>query len=257
MRIRPRLCLVIPALLFAASAVAEPVSRRIHVDAIDYRVVDLDLAQDRLELHWQDGDGHPFAGIDRLKSWGEAQHRELLFAANAGIYDREFRPLGLYVEDGVTLRPLNTTRASASRGNFAMQPNGVFHVDRAGRAAVTTTQQWQQHPPSVLLATQSGPMLVIDGAINPSFDADSDSLKWRSGVCAITPQHVAFAISEAPVSFHAFARIFRDELGCRDALYLDGTLSRLYVKGQGYFGAPEMMVKPYVGMFAVYADGDG
>jgi outer membrane receptor protein involved in Fe transport len=68
-------------------------------------------------------------------------------------------------------------------------------------------------------------MLVIDGAINPAFDAGSVSLKWRSGVCAPEPGRVAFLVSEAPVSFHAFARAFRDGVGCRDALFLDGTLS--------------------------------
>jgi uncharacterized protein YigE (DUF2233 family) len=72
-------------------------------------------------------------------------------------------------------------------------------------------------------------------------------------VCARKPGLVEFAVSEAPVTFHAFARLFRDVLGCRDALYLDGTLSRIYTKDAGSFGAPEFMVKPYVGMFAVFA----
>jgi uncharacterized protein YigE (DUF2233 family) len=96
-------------------------------------------------------------------------------------------------------------------------------------------------------------MLVVDGEINHAFDAQSGSLKWRSGVCAATPSHVVFAVSEAPVSFHAFARLFRDTLGCRDALYLDGTLSRLWTRNEGYAGAAAMMVKPYAGMFAVFA----
>jgi uncharacterized protein YigE (DUF2233 family) len=30
------------------------------------------------------------------------------------------------------------------------------------------------------------------------------------------------------VNFHDFARLFRDELGTPDALYLDGSVSRLY-----------------------------
>jgi uncharacterized protein YigE (DUF2233 family) len=37
-----------------------------------------------------------------------------------------------------------------------------------------------------------------------------------------------FAISERPVTFGAFARLFRDDLGCRNALFLDGTVSSLY-----------------------------
>ena len=40
-----------------------------------------------------------------------------------------------------------------------------------------------------------------------------------------------FAISNDAVNFHAFARLFRDELGLRDALYFDGNISRLYAPG--------------------------
>lgn len=227
-------------------------SRALQFDAADYRVVELDLKRDALEARWRDGDGNAFASIDALKRWGEGQGRTLLFATNAGIYDRQFRPLGLYIEDGRTLRPLNTAQGNARSGNFSLQPNGVFSIDRHGRAAVTATGDWNGRGIDARLATQSGPMLVVDGRINPSFVEDSDSLKWRSGVCARTPDEVVFAVSQAPVTFHAFARLFRDGIGCRDALYLDGTLSRIYTEADGYAGAPAMMVKPYAGMLAVF-----
>jgi uncharacterized protein YigE (DUF2233 family) len=96
-------------------------------------------------------------------------------------------------------------------------------------------------------------MLVIDGEVNPAFVESSDSRKWRSGVCAQVPDRVVFAVSRTPVTFHAFARLFRDNLGCREALYLDGTLSQIYTSTDGYDGAPDMMVKPYAGMLAVFA----
>ena len=245
--------LVLIALLGSAGACAEPRTRTLQLDAFAFGVVDIDLASNRLELHWKDDVGQALAGIDGLREWGAGSGRVLLFGANAGIYDREFRPLGLHVEENIALRPLNTTRAGSGHGNFAMQPNGVFYVDRDGRAGVMTTEHWRERGVRARIASQSGPMLVVDGAINPAFDAQSDSLKWRSGVCATTPAHVVFAVSEAPVSFHTFARLFRDRLGCRDALYLDGTLSRLWTRGDGYSGAAAMMVKPYAGMFAVFA----
>lgn len=243
-------CLALLGAWTTAAAALE--SRRLHVGEADYRVVELDLARDTLESHWREADGDPLASIDGLRRWGEAQGRELLFATNAGIYDREFRPLGLYIEGGVTLRPLNTSRGAPGSGNFAIQPNGVFYVDTAGRAGVVKTTDWRERAITARLATQSGPMLVVDGAVNPNFDEQSDSLKWRSGVCAKTPQRVIFAVSEGPVSFHAFARLFQGELGCRDALYLDGTLSRIYTKGEGYAGAPAFMIKPYAAMLAVF-----
>ena len=79
-------------------------------------------------------------------------------------------------------------------------------------------------------------------------------MKWRSGVCAPTPDRVEFVVSLTPVSFHAFASLFRDQLQCRNALYLDGSLSRIWTAADGYSGAPAFMVRPYVGMFALFAD---
>lgn len=253
----PRLFLLLAVLVAVAACARDSgaiESRQLRFDEVPFRVVDIDLASTRLDLRWRDPDGHALGSIERLREWGGTHGRTLLFSTNAGIYDREFRPLGLFVEDGRTLRPLNTVKVEGSLGNFAIPPNGVFYVDRRNRAGVVPTEQWRKRAIDARLATQSGPMLVIDGAVNPKFDAQSDSLKWRSGVCAKTPGHVVFAVSEAPVSFHVFARLFRDRIGCRDALYLDGTLSRIYTLDDGYSGAPAMMVKPYVGMFAVFGN---
>ena len=228
-------------------------SRSLTLAGQGYRLVELDLAHDALELRWRDREGHAINSIEGLREWGARHGRTLEFATNAGIYDRALRPLGLHVEEGQTLRALNTTPGAARAGNFSLQPNGVFFVDRAGRAGVVTTERWHAHPVDARLASQSGPMLVIDGAINPAFDAGSTSLKWRSGVCAPEPGRVVFLVSDVPVSFHAFARAFRDGVGCRDALFLDGTLSRIWTPAEGYAGAPPVMVKPYAGMFAVFA----
>lgn len=218
-----------------------------------YRVVHLDLRREPLRLHWRDPrSGQPFGSIEALRQWGAARGQRLLFAANAGIYDRQFTPLGLYVEDGRTLVPLNRAHGNPASGNFSLLPNGVFAVYPDGHAAVRTSSDFKADGKPARWATQSGPMLLIDGQLNPQFVDDSASLKWRSGVCARTPTEVIFAVSEAPVNFHAFGRLFRDKLGCRDALYLDGSISQLYVDGE-YAGAPAFMVKPYAGIFAVFA----
>ena len=252
MRISVPACVASLALASFAPAADALEARQVrHADAT-YRVVDVDLVHDRLELRWKDPAGKPFSSIESLRAFGQAEGRSLLFATNAGIYDREFRPLGLHVEDGNALRPLNSARGNASRGNFAIQPNGVFHVDRDGKAGVVPTSQWRALGIDARIATQSGPMLVVAGKINPNFDEASDSLKLRSGVCALTPQAVVFAVSEVPVSFHAFARLFRDGIGCRDALYLDGTLSRVWTRADGYAGASPIVAKPYAGMLAVF-----
>ncbi|MBD8873072.1 phosphodiester glycosidase family protein [Rhodanobacter sp. DHB23] len=230
-----------------------PVSRELVFGGQNYRVVTLDLKRDPLSLHWRDPDsGDAYGDIETLQQWGESRGQQLLFAANAGIYDRQNAPLGLYVEDGKTLVPLNMAHGNPASGNFSLLPNGVFAIYPDGHAAVRTSAGFKADHKPVRWATQSGPMLVIDGRINPSFVDDSGSLKWRSGVCAKSPTEVVFAVSEVPVNFHGFAQLFRDRLGCRDALYLDGSISQIFVEGEGYAGAPAFLVKPYAGIFAVF-----
>jgi uncharacterized protein YigE (DUF2233 family) len=228
-------------------------SRLVHDGDVDFRVVTLDLGSDALDLYWLDANGVAYGSIEALRQGAESGGKALAFATNAGIYDREYRPLGLTIADGRTLRPLNTTKPRGGSGNFAMQPNGVFYLDREGHAGIARTDAWRSLAIDARLATQSGPMLVVDGEINPAFVEGSDSRKWRSGVCAPAPDKAVFAVSVAPVTFHAFARLFRDTLGCRDALFLDGTLSQIYTASDGFSGAPDMMVKPYAGMLAVFA----
>ena len=247
--------LAVLALLAGCSARAQSVDAdELAYEGQNYRLVRVDLHRHALSLHWRDpGSGQPFGSIDALRQWGAAHGRRLLFAANAGIYDKQFAPLGLHVENGKTLVPLNLAHGNPASGNFSLLPNGVFAIYPDGHAAVRTSADFKADSRDVQWATQSGPMLLIDGKLNTHFVDDSASLKWRSGVCAKTPHQVVFAVSETPVNFHAFARLFRDKLGCRDALYLDGSISQLYVDGDGYAGAPAFMVKPYAGIFAVFA----
>ncbi|MEO9079965.1 MAG: phosphodiester glycosidase family protein [Rhodanobacter sp.] len=229
-------------------------STQVAFEGQNYRIVHLDLQHEQLGLYWRDPQNdQPFGSIESLRQWGEAHGRRLLFAANAGIYDRKSAPLGLYVEDGKTVVPLNLAHGNPAAGNFSLLPNGVFAIYPDGRAAVRTSAAFKTDARQARIATQSGPMLLIDGKLNPQFVDDSTSLKWRSGVCAKTPTEVVFAVSEAPVNFHTFGRLFRDKLACRDALYLDGSISQLYVDGEGYSGAPALMVKPYAGIFAVFS----
>jgi uncharacterized protein YigE (DUF2233 family) len=254
---RPLSWLAALSLLAAASGCARQAqavdSDDVVFESQTFRVVTVDLQREPLSLHWKDPEsGQPYGTIETLRQWGMAHDRRLLFAANAGIYDRQYAPLGMYVENGRTLVPLNLVRGNPAAGNFSLPPNGVFAIYPDGQAAVRTSTDFKADAKPAQWATQSGPMLLVDGQINERFVDDSTSLKWRSGVCAKTPHKVVFAVSESPVNFHTFARLFRDQLGCRDALYLDGTISQFYVDGSGYAGAPTFMVKPYAGIFAVF-----
>jgi uncharacterized protein YigE (DUF2233 family) len=228
-------------------------SRDLVFDSQSYFAVTVDTRREDIELYWRNPEtDQPFSTIDALRTWTSGKGRPLSFATNAGIYDREFKPLGLYVENGKALVPLNLIHGNPRSGNFSLLPNGVFAVYDDGSADVHTSEGFRNAGRKPRWATQSGPMLVIDGEINPQFDNGSDSMKWRSGVCAKTPHEVVFVVSRAPVNFHSFARLFRDEIGCSNALFLDGTISQAFTPDDGYAGAPAFMTKPYAGMIAVF-----
>ena len=190
-----------------------------------YTVVDIDLDQARIDLYGQRPPGPKT--LDAVRAAELAEGRELVVAMNGGMYHPNHRPVGLHVERGEERAPLVR---GASAGNFGMLPNAVFVVDDIG-AAVVDTEDWQRGPDGVWLATQSGPALVLDGQLHPKFLPDSTSLNLRNGVGVPDPRHVVFAISETGVRFHDFATLFRDALGCPNALYLDGAVSSLHAPG--------------------------
>jgi uncharacterized protein YigE (DUF2233 family) len=187
-----------------------------------YVVCTLDLRRYRLRTFLRAADGEIYGGFSRLVQSPEG--RDLVFAMNAGMYDKEGLPVGLYIEGGRVLKGANTANGG---GNFNLKPNGVFYA-RDDSAAVLETGRYLALRPRAELATQSGPMLVIDGRVHPKFAADGSSRKLRNGVGVRDGHIVIFAISDQPVSFGEFARLFKDELGCPNALFLDGSVSSLY-----------------------------
>lgn len=190
-----------------------------------YTVCEVDLVREKLQLFLRDEGGAVFTRFKPLRRYLEAKGEQLEFAMNAGMYHPDGAPVGLYVAEGKQAAPLNT--APAGKVNFLLKPNGVFYVDAKG-AGILDTERYARAGVQAQLATQSGPMLVIGGQLHPKFLPDSDSLRVRNGVGIVSPQRVAFAISDSSVNFYEFAVFFRDHLRCRDALFLDGSISSLY-----------------------------
>lgn len=182
-------------------------------------------------------DGQPmrdFAGLE--KRLGE-RFPSLAFAMNAGMFDPKGAAIGYYVEDGAEQVPLNRRQGP---GNFHLLPNGVFWGDAAGWHADSTDNFAAMKPDHVRFATQSGPMLLIRGKLHPQISDNGTSLQIRNGVGVSLDGTAWFAISDEPVSFGRFARLFRDKLAAPDALYFDGAVSRLFdpVAGRRDGGAP-------------------
>ena len=200
----------------------------------NYLVYRIDPQKDQLRLFWQDPQGNRFGSFRRLQDYLATQSRQLVFAMNAGIFSTEYAPLGLHIDDGRILRPLNSAKGW---GNFFLKPNGVFFIANK-KAAVVDTVTYAKLKVKPDIATQSGPLLVSKGKLHPKFFPDSLSLYIRNGVGVTQDNQVVFAISLVPINLYEFATLFRDTLGCPNALYLDGSLSAIYAPtlGQEFLG---------------------
>lgn len=190
-----------------------------------YTVCTFNAARDDIRLFLTDEDGAQYLQFETLAEDLSADGQTLVFAMNGGMYHEDRRPVGF-------LRDANGDSASVNTndgpGNFHMKPNGVFWLD-GNRAGVTESQAYLDEGIDPDFATQSGPMLVIDGDIHPSLNPDGTSRKRRNGVgVARNGETVFFVISDVPVTFHDFATLFKDKLRAPNALFLDGQVSRIY-----------------------------
>ncbi len=185
--------------------------------------------RDEIVLVWADGKGGALRSFEALESSGIADATRVRFAMNAGMFDTSGAPIGLFVANGREGHALNT---QTGRGNFHIQPNGVFFVDAERRPHVVTTADYAPAKLQPVWATQSGPMLVIGAQLNAQFSQDGRSRYLRNGV-GVHDGVAYFVISEEPVSFGKFARFFRDALKCENALYLDGAVSSLWEPSSG------------------------
>ncbi len=205
-----------------------------HASAVDFKTVEfggnrftvcsVNVRNEHIQLFHRDETEQPFKRFNRLASWLKLRGRQLTFAMNAGMYHGDFSAVGLYVSSGKQAVPLN---AADGDGNFFLKPNGIFAITEMG-ARVIGSSEYPTLGQRVILATQSGPLLVKGGKLHPAFNVNSKSKLFRNGVGVPSPEIALFVISEVPVNFYEFAALFRDKLRCQDALFLDGTISSLY-----------------------------
>lgn len=241
-----RWALILLGALWTAPAVGAVECSDIAYEGNRYTLCEVNAAQEQLQLFLRDDKEQIFGHFSNIEKSLATTGKELIFATNAGMYHANRDPVGLYIEDGKQEMRLIP---NAGPGNFGLLPNGVFCL-RPGRADVFETLAFRDSATNCTSASQSGPMLVIDGALHPRFLPDSTSYYIRNGVgTSKDGSRVVFAISRNAVTFYQFGSLFRDYLKLPNALYFDGNISRLHAPQIGRSDAGFMM-GPVVGVIA-------
>jgi len=94
---------------------------------------------------------------------------------DGGMYRQGKSPQGLFIENQQTISSLDT---SSGTGNFHLKPNGVFYIKTGDIPVICSTRNFKDNG-RIKYATQSGPMLVIDGQIHPAFKGRLNKFKYK------------------------------------------------------------------------------
>ncbi len=92
-----------------------------------YRV---DAQKERIAMYWQDRHGKAWGSLRSLLAGIDGDGR-VQMAMNGGIYDKAYAPLGLYIEDGKRLTPVN--RSMPAAGTSLSAPAAYSWWKTAGR----------------------------------------------------------------------------------------------------------------------------
>ena len=200
-------------------------SFKVNNNSLDDRILSytVDTKKQNLQFYWKNDNGEIIGSIKNLRTYVERKNLTLNFAMNGGMYMEDLKPLGLYIQDGKKLKNINKADGS---GNFYLKPNGVFYITKDNAPYISKTSDFESN--NIKYATQSGPMLVIDGQIHSAFKKGSTNVNIRNGVGILPGNKAVFAISKTEINFYDFAKYFQ-QLGCKNALYLDGFVSRMYL----------------------------
>ncbi len=219
------LFILLPILLISSCHKAQDnsiVDDRFHVKVID-------LKEQSLALYWLNDEGQTIETFNELKNHIDQNGDRLVYAMNAGMYLKDHSPQGLYIENEIIHKKIDTT--TTGYGNFYLQPNGFFYLTEDGDAHVTSTNELTDLS-NIKYATQSGPMLVIDGMIHPAFNEGSKNVHIRNAVGILPDGRLLLVISRDKMNFYDLASFYKQH-GCKNALYLDGFVSRIYDPANG------------------------
>ena len=187
----------------------------------NFTVYKPDLDKETIKMYWKDKDNKAYSELSKLIQ--ENPENNIEFATNGGIYSEKYEPNGLYIENHEIVSKINLADGD---GNFYMQPNGVFYI-QDNQPKITESKSFE-YAKNISYATQSGPLLIENGVINKKIGKDSKSLKIRSAVGIDKANKVFFLMSSEMINFYDFSKYALDKLNCKELLFLDGTISKMY-----------------------------
>lgn len=216
-----RIKLFLLAFFFLKSAFGQ--YQNFEYDGINYGI--FKARPSEVQFHWKNNKGEPYRFLNTLRDELNKKN-QIKMLMNAGIFSETYQPSGLWIENGIELKSLNTRQGT---GNFHIQPNGVFLITHNKGAMILTTEKYQKSGIKPKYAVQSGPMLIIHGKINPLFKAEVNSPYKRNAVCITEKKALYFIMTiDGEPNFHSLASALI-KMGCREALYLDGSISSWYI----------------------------
>ena len=194
------------------------------INGVSYHIIEVDT--NVVKIVWKDNKGRQLRTFSDAGYYLTAQGFTVKTVMNGGIFEPGGIPSGLLIQNGQTLRPLNTNKG---KGNFFLKPNGIFYISPAG-AFVVPTETYLLKKANAEQAIQSGPLLLFNGKIHSKFNKGSQSRLHRNGVGVLENGKVVFVMTDFDSkkfpNLYEFAQMFR-YLGCNNALFLDGDLSQM------------------------------
>ncbi len=220
-----------------------PLLLSIEIGLSKYRVLLIDPSKNDIHIH-NNGTGSLTPLGDSWMIFEREKKIKPYAVLNAGMYEPNGAAKGLLIED--RLLKHNVDESTKGYGNFYMQPNGVFFQENNGKYGILETREFVTKFATskkkktldfvtINFATQSGPMMIKDNVINSHFYFNSNNTNIRNGVGVSNRWKrpiVVIVISDTKVNFYDFALLFKSVLGCENALYLDGAISKMYIRGE-------------------------
>lgn len=240
--ITPTHTLKIITLLVALSVSALSAAEKIEHEGAEYWIYRIDPKKEKLELFLGEEKGKPNTFL-KLEERLNRKGRQLKFAVNAGIFEPNFLSTGLHISEGKTIVDLNLeefkkTRESEFTPNFYLKPNGVFYLLEDGTAGIVESSRMKtlKLASPIRIANQSGPLLAFNSKIHPILTRDSTSTRHRNGVGVTRNGEIVFACTihdrkKGLSNLFNFSTLFVEKLNCPDALYLDGDISYVFIRG--------------------------